>query len=155
MLKDDLNKDLVEALKGKNELKTGTLRLMLSALHNLEIEKRGKTGKDVALTDEDVIDVLKRESRKRKEAIELYRKGNRADLAEKEEAELKIIGLYLPREMSEEEVRKTVEEVVARVRSAGQSDFGRTMGEVMKVLKGKADAGLVSKLVKEALGKSE
>jgi len=104
MLKETLNKDLIVALKSGDKEKTGTLRLVLSALHNLEIEKRGKTGKDVALTDEDVLDVLKRESRKRKEAIELYQKGGRADLAGKEEAELGIIKNYLPPEMSEEEV---------------------------------------------------
>jgi len=162
MLKDDLNEDLVQALKSKDELKTGTLRLILSALHNLEIEKRGKTGpraggasRDVPLTDEDVLDVLKREARKRKEAMELYRKGNRADLAGREEAELKIIGSYLPPEMSEEEVRKVVGEVVGRVKPGGPTDFGRTMGEAMRVLKGKADAGLVFKLVKEFLEKGE
>ncbi|KKU94141.1 MAG: hypothetical protein UY26_C0003G0292 [Candidatus Jorgensenbacteria bacterium GW2011_GWA1_48_13] len=153
MLKETLNKDLIVALKSGDKEKTGTLRLVLSALHNLEIEKRGKTGKDVALTDEDVLDVLKRESRKRKEAIELYQKGGRADLAGKEEAELGIIKNYLPPEMSEEEVKKIIFEVVARVKPVGPSDFGRVMGEVMKVLKGKAEAGLVSKILKEALGR--
>jgi len=158
MLKDDLNKDLVAALKNKDELKAGALRLILAALHNLEIEKRGKSGlpaqagKDIALTEDDVLDVLKREVRKRKEAIELYQKGGRGDLADKEEAELKIIAAYLPPEMGEEELRRAVAETVARLKPSGPSDFGRVMGEVMKVLKGRADARLVAKLVKETLG---
>ncbi|HXF44458.1 MAG TPA: GatB/YqeY domain-containing protein [Candidatus Paceibacterota bacterium] len=153
MLKDTLNKDLVEALKANDELKTGTLRLILSALHNLEIEKRSKTGKSVELTDDDVLEVLKREVRKRKEAIDLYTKGNRADLAAKEESELKFIAIYLPPEMGEEEVRKEVAAVLLRVKPVGPADFGRVMGEAMKVLKGKADASLVSKIIKEHLEK--
>lgn len=152
MLKDKLNKDAVQALKNKDELRLGTLRLLSAAIHNLEIEKRTKSGTS-DLTDEEITDLLRREARKRKEAIELYKKGERRELAAKEEAELKIVGEYLPPELGVEEIKKAVVAALAKVGSdvKGPQDFGRVMSEAMKILKGRADANLVSELVKKAL----
>jgi uncharacterized protein YqeY len=119
-------------------------------LHNRIIEKKGK-GEEATLSDEEVLDLIRREAKKRKEAANLFTEGNRADLAEKELKELKILEVYLPAQMSEEDVRK---EIVAIIKSMGPvdpKDFGKVMGAVMKQLKGKADAGLANKILKEQL----
>lgn len=150
-----INSDLVTALKKRESLKTETLRLLLSSVHNKEIEKRGLSaqagkGNEAALNDEEVLEVINKEAKKRKEATELFIKGGRKDLADKETAELQILKDYLPAELGESEVLKIIEEVV-RLKPGGPQDFGRIMGEVMKQLKGRADASIVSRLVKERL----
>ena len=100
-LKEKLQSDLKEALKSNNAEKRDTLRLVLSAISNREIENKGK-GKERTLTDEEVMEVLGKEAKKRKESIEAYTKGGRADLVAKEEGELRIIKTYLPEELGEE-----------------------------------------------------
>lgn len=153
ILKDRINKDLIQALKDKNEVKLGTLRLFLASAHNREIEKRGK-GEDPDLTDEEVLEVLRREAKKRKESIEIYGKGGRLDLADKEAAELKILENYLPAQLDPKEAEKIIDEAIERVNPSGAKDFGKVMGEAMKKLKGIADSGLVNKIIKEKLEKS-
>ncbi len=150
-LKEKLNNDVVQALKNKDALSLETLRFLLASIHNREIEKRSKNGSDV-LTDEEVLEVLNKEAKKRKEAAALYERGGRKDLVEKELAELKIIQKYLPAEISEEEILKTVREIISKS-DVAPKDFGKTMGEIMKVLKGKADAARVSEIVKKELEK--
>ena len=100
-----------------------------------------------------MLEVLAREAKKRKEAAELYEKGNRPELAKKEIAELQIIKKYLPEEMSGAEIEKAFEAAVAKLQPAGAKDLGRVMGEAMKILKGRAEAGVVHRLVKERLEK--
>lgn len=145
-----INSDYEQALRAKNMPLVETLRLVLSAIKNKEIEKRGKTGSS-ELSEEEVIEVVTREVKKRKEAVELYEKGNRQDLAEKEKAELKIIEVYLPPQMGEDEVRDIVKKKIEELGNPPASDFGKTMGVVMKDLKGKADAQMVTKILKEFL----
>jgi hypothetical protein len=138
--------DLKSSMKNADQDKVGILRLLLSAIHNEEIAKRVR-GEEGILTSEEEIVVLKREAKKRKESIELYLKGGRNDLAEKEERELKFIGQYLPAELS----REAIEEVVSKVVAAGNKDFGTAMKESMKELKGQADGKLVAEVIKSLL----
>ncbi len=136
-------------MKAGEAAKVGVLRLLVSALNNKKIEKQVKEGGEAELKDEEVLEVVGKEAKKRKEAIALFLEGGREDLASKEESELKILGVYLPTQMAEADVRKIVEKVVA---AAPVKDFGQIMKEVMKELKGKADAGLITKILKEELG---
>ncbi|MEK7169208.1 MAG: GatB/YqeY domain-containing protein [Patescibacteria group bacterium] len=150
-LKDQASKELVQAQKDKNETKVSTLRLFLSAAHNREIEKKGH-GEDANLTDDDLSEILRREIKKRKESIEVYLKGNRPELAAKEQKELKILEDYLPPQLDSAAVEKIVQEAVDKILPAGPKDFGKVMNEAMKKLKGIADAGLVTKIIKEKIG---
>lgn len=147
MLKDKLQDDMKAAMIAKDEEKLSTLRMLKSALQYAEIAK----GLDYQANDEDVIAVIEKEVKKHREAIELYEKGGRPELAEKEKKELGILQSYLPEQMSEEEVKKLVDEAVASTGAATMQDMGRVMGELMPKVKGKADAGMVSGLVREKL----
>ncbi|MFH1759365.1 MAG: GatB/YqeY domain-containing protein [Patescibacteria group bacterium] len=153
MLKEKINENLMVAMKSGDAFAVEVLRGLNAVLHNKEIEKRSKEGED-ELTDEEVVEVLSREVKKRKEAVELYKQGNRPELAEKEEKEMVIIQKYLPEQMSEEEVEKVVNEQIKILRSAqndGESSFGNVMKAVMAELKGKADGKVVSEIIKEKL----
>ena len=162
MLHQKISDNLKEAMKAGQEFEVGVFRMLLSALHNKEIEKKGK-GLEPALSDEDAIEVLSKEAKKRKEAIEAYTKGNRDDLVQKETEELEIIKKYLPEQLNREEVERIVTAVIEKLgakprnvhrdalRGKEIKDFGRVMAEAMKELKGKADASLVSELVKNNL----
>src|SRR3989338_858323 len=150
MLHQKINEDLKEAFKGKDDFRVGVLRLIISALHNKEIEKKGKGGKP-SLLEEEVIEILFKEAKKRKEAAEIYNKGGRNDLAEKEKKELEIVQKYLPEQLSEIEVEKIVKTVVEKSGVKNIKEFGRLMGEVMKELNGKADATFVGEIIKKLL----
>jgi len=145
-----IHEDYDQALRARQMPLVETLRLVLSAIKNREIEKRGKTGTS-ELSEEEVIEVVTREVKKRKEAIELYTKGGRQDLVDKEQAELKIIEIYLPPLMSEDDIRDIVKNKLVDLGNPPASDFGKTMGVIMKDLKGKADAQLVTKVIKELM----
>ncbi len=138
--------DLKEAMKAGNAEKVGLLRMLNSALKNKAIEK----GKDATLTEDDEMQVLLREAKKRKESVEAFMTGGRADLADKEKAELAIIEEYLPKQMSREEAAALVDKILAGV--ADKSNTGLVMKAVMAEMKGKADGKMVSELVKEKLG---
>lgn len=147
MLKDKLQEDIKAAMVAQDAEKLSTLRMLKSALQYAEINK----GLDYQATDEDVIDVIGKEVKKRRESIDLYEKGGRPELAEKEEQELAILQSYLPEQMSEEEVKKLVDEAVAATGGTSMQDMGKVMGALMAKVKGKADAGMVSNLVKQKL----
>jgi uncharacterized protein YqeY len=144
-LQQKINDDLKIALKAGDTEKVGVLRMLSAVLHNREIEK----GKDAKLTEEEVLQVLTREAKKRKEAIELFEKGGRPELAEKERAELTLIEAYLPKQMAREEVIAAVEKILAGL--ADKSNAGLVMKAVMQELKGKADGKMISEIVKEKL----
>ena len=146
-LKEKLNADLKNALKSGNQFMADVLRLLLAALHNREIDNRAKTGSP-ELTDEAVIQLLAAEAKKRKEAIEIFIKGSRADLVRKKEQELAIIKTYLPEEISPREVEVKVVQILERL---GTKDFGQAMKAVMQELKGRADAKLIAEIVKKKL----
>lgn len=147
MLKDKLQEDMKAAMIAKDEEKLSTLRMLKSALQYAEIAK----GAGYQATDEDVIDVIGKEVKKRRESIDLYQKGGRPELAEKEEKELTVLMSYLPEQMGEEEVKKLVDEAVSSTGATSMQDMGKVMGALMPKVKGKADAGMVSNLVRQKL----
>ncbi len=145
-LLEKLTQDIKEAMKSGNAGKVGVLRMLSSALKNRAIEK----GKDAVLTDEEAVQVLAREAKKRKESVEAFEKGGRPDLAEKEKIELVLVEAYLPKQMSREEVVSAVEKVLSGL--SDKSNQGLVMKTVMAELKGKADGKMISEIVKEKLG---
>ena len=144
-LADRLQQDLHRALRAGDSLRVSTIRLARAAIHNASIE-RGR-----ALTDAEIEEIITREMKRRREAIEAFGKGGRDDLVQKETLELAILSEYLPPQLSEADLRAIVAEAVAQVSAAGPQDMGRVMGAVMPKVKGRADGGLVSRLVREAL----
>lgn len=141
-LKATIQADLTTALKNRDDLKLQTLRLLSSALHNEEIAQ----GKE--LTESEIFVIVKREIKKRKEAIESYRSVGRNDTADKEAAEMKILEAYLPAQMSEVEITALVDEVLA---SSPAGNAGQIIGMVMKKTGGNADGNLVAKIVNQKL----
>jgi hypothetical protein len=142
-ISEQIDSLLKEAMIAKDEQATGLYRLLKSALKNAEIEKRSE------LEGADVVRVLEKEAKQRRDSIEQYRAGNREDLAAHEESELKVIESFLPEKMGEDEVRAEIKKIISA--NEGQ-DFGRTMGAVMGQLKGKADGALVQRIVREEMG---
>lgn len=151
-LKEKLNSEAVSALKSRDSFRADALRFLIASIHNKEIEKRAKSGAE-NLTEEEILEVLNREAKKRKEAAEFFKNGGRQESAEKELKELEIIKSYLPAELGEEEIQKIVDKTLLKLGVKNEKDFGRAMGEVMKNLKGKADANFVSNLVRDYLKK--
>jgi uncharacterized protein len=150
-LHQQIEADLKTALKSGDKEKAGTLRFLISALKNFQIEK--KTKDETYLSDQDVVAVLKRQAKQRKDSIEGYEKGARADLAEKEKKELAILAAYLPAEMDEQEVQNIVCAKIQDLGISGKADFGKLMGAAVKEVAGKADGGLVKKIVDQEIAK--
>jgi len=145
-----LEADYLTAVKQKDQAKVDIYRLLKSALKNEEIEKRTDRSQLDGLNEEDVIKVLKKEAKKRQEAIQLYTSGGRDDLRKKEESELTIIKEYLPSELADEEIKNIVKKVI-QDNNLSQQDFGQAMKLVMAELKGQADGKRVGQIVKELL----
>lgn len=145
LLQDQLNNDLKIAMKAQDVLTKDTIRLIRAALKNAEIEKRSE------LTEEAVIDVLARMSKQYRDSISTYRDNGREDLAEKEENELEVLMRYLPSQLSEIEIRDLIIEAISQTAAAGPQDRGKVMGVIMPKVKGRADGGIVSKIVGELL----
>ena len=152
--RERIESDLIAAQKSRAQERVNVLRLLISEIKNKEIEKRGAgsssgvgTGKGDVLDDAQVIEVLRREVKKRSEAIELFKKGNRADLAAADEADILIINAYLPPLMNREDIVRIVDGICA----SGTRDFPSVMREAMKTLKGKADGALVKEVIESCL----
>lgn len=137
------------AMKAGDSGKLTTLRGLISVLNNKNIEKRVKTGTEDPLTDEEVTTALLTEAKKRKESMEVFKTGGRPELADNEAKELVIIQEYLPKQLSTEETLAAVE---AALEKSGSKEFGPAMKAVMAELRGKADAALVTEIVKKKLG---
>lgn len=144
-LLETITSDLLQAAKNNEPLVRDTLRGVKSAIKNAEIAK-GHT-----LSDEEIVDVLAKEVKQRKESIDSFTSGGRPELAEKEQAEIDILTKYLPEQMGEDEVRTIVDEVLAATGATTKQDMGKVMGALMPRVKGKADMSLVSRLVAERL----
>ncbi len=142
-----IREELTKALKEAEPLKPETLRGLLSSIHNAEIDNRSKGGKG-ELSEDEIIRVLQKEAKKRKEAAELYSGAGRQDLEDKELSELDIISSYLPSPLE----RSEVEAIVKGVIGEGSDNFGSVMKVVMEKVAGRAEANLVSEIVKEQLG---
>ena len=147
-LKEKLQADLTEAIRGRDEVKSGTIRMLLSAITNEEVA--GKAAK--VLTDAEIITVLSRETKKRREAVEAFTAAKRDDLANKEKAEAAVIAQYLPEQLSEAEIKKMIADTITETNAAGPAGMGLVMKVLQPKIAGKADGGVVSALVKAALG---
>jgi len=148
-IKDTLQKDLTEAIRGRNEITSGTIRMVLTAITNEEVA--GKEAR--VLSDEEVITVLSREAKKRREAAEAFETAGRTDKAALEKSEGEVIAKYLPAQLSEADIAAIIAEAIASTGAQGLGDMGKVMGAVKPKIAGKADGGLVSALVKAALNK--
>lgn len=148
-LKDQIMADLKEAMKQKQKDRLRVLRSLKSKLLEKEISER--KGGEGELSDEQAIEVLMKAAKQRKESIEQFEEGDREDLAENEREELAIIESYLPKMLSEDEIRKATRKKIDELGAEDMSDMGRVMGAMMQELKGKAEGSKVSKVVKEEL----
>ena len=148
-IKEQLKKDLTEAIRGRDEITSGTIRMVLTAITNEEVA--GKEAR--VLSDEEVITVLSREAKKRREAAEAFENAGRADKSALEKSEGEVIAKYLPAQLSEADIAAIIAEAIASTGAQGPGDLGKVMGAVKPKIAGKADGGLVSALVKAALNK--
>jgi len=139
--------DLLNAMKSGDAARAGTLKMLKS---DMSYEK-GKTGKD--MSDEQMLEVVSRSAKRRRESIKEFQRGNRQDLVDKETQELAIVEEYLPQQMGGEEIEKFITEKLSSLEEITQKDFGRIMGEVMKELKGKADGAVVKSILSAKLEK--
>ncbi len=151
-LKDRLRHDLTAAIKARDDLRSSTLRMVLTAITNAEVA--GSEARE--LSDDDIIGVLSTESKKRREAAQAFADGDRAEMADKERAEAAVIADYLPAQLGEEEISELVRTAIEQVGAGGEGM--RAMGKVMGVLtpqtKGRADGGVVAAEVRRQLGAS-
>jgi uncharacterized protein len=143
---EKLQDQLKASMKNKDEVRTSVLRMLISDFKYAQIEKKGP------LDEAESVQVVKRSIKKRKESIEMYEKGGRADLASKESAELKILQEFVPAEMDEESIRQKVGEVIAELGATDKKDMGRVMKEVLSRYKGQIDGKVAQKIVSEKLG---
>ena len=149
MIRDDIKTALVAAMKGGDKAATGTIRLIQSAIKNRDIELR--TGTAPADDDLMVTEVLQKMIKQRRESADLYRKGNRNELADAEEAEIAVIERFLPKQMSEDEARSAISAIIAETGASGMKDMGKVMGEVKSRYAGQIEPARASALVKAAL----
>ena len=144
-LKEKLLSDMKEAMKSKDSLKLETVRSVISAVKNQEIDLRKE------LDEEEILNLVSREVKKRKEAASLYKKGKRPELQDKEIQEMKILQTYLPEQVSEEDLRERIQEVIAETGAESMKDFGKIMKTLVPEFKGKADNALIKELTNEYL----
>jgi uncharacterized protein YqeY len=147
-LKEKLQSDLTDAIRSRAEVKSGTIRMLLAAITNEEVS--GKSAR--VLNDAEIITVLSREAKKRREAVEAYVAAKRTDLADKEKAEGDVIAQYLPAQLSEDEIKKMIADAITETGASGPAGMGLVMKVLSPKIAGKADGGVVSGLVKAALG---
>lgn len=161
-LKEKIKDDMKAAFKAGDTATRSTLTMLLSVIQNRELEKRAKlikagsaTEADVAeksaLTDEEVVDAISSELKKRRESVATYEQAGRPELAAGEQAEAGVLSRYLPEQLDEAAVRKLIADAVAATGAAGPKDMGRVMGAIAGALKGRFDGSRASALVKEAL----
>ena len=149
MIRDEIKAALVTAMKGGDKAATGTIRLIQSAIKNRDIELRTSS----ATTDDNLVvtEVLQKMIKQRRESAELYRKGNREELAATEEAEIAVIERFLPTQMSDDEASAAIQAIIAETGASGMKDMGKVMGEVKAQLAGQIDPARASAMVRAAL----
>ncbi len=147
-LESKIQEDLKTAMKAGDRFKVETLRGLMAQIKDERIKLRPKE-----LTEDNVLAVIQRAVKRRKEAIELYKQGNRQDLADKEQKELELLREYLPEQLSGQEITNIVNQVIEQVGAASVRDLGKVMGAVMKQVQGKADGKEVQQIVRERLTK--
>ncbi len=145
-LKDQIQKDLIENMKAKNEAAVGAIRMLKTSIMKFETAGEAKTA-----NDEEIIQLVNKEIKQRKDSIEQFEKGNRPELAAKEKAEMAFLEKYMPAQMSEDEIKAIIKEGMAATGASTKADLGKLMGAIMPKVKGKADGGLVNRLVQSML----
>lgn len=159
-LKGKIRAEFKEAFKAKDEIKLSVLKMVQSEIGNAEINKRAKLSKEgktdsleaeALLTDDEALQVISREIKKRKDAIDVYDKAGRPELAERERAEMRVLMSYMPEQMGEDQVRDMVEKAIEQSGAKGEKEIGKVMAVLMPQVKGKADGAMVNKIVKELL----
>ncbi|HBB76183.1 MAG: hypothetical protein A2186_00335 [Candidatus Levybacteria bacterium RIFOXYA1_FULL_41_10] len=148
MDKNKLQEELKKSMLARDELRTSVLRLLLSAINYYEIQKGGA---GYVATEEDVLSVIQKEAKQRRDSITEYEKAERQDLADKEKKELEILQTFLPEQMPEDKIQKIVEQTISEIGAVSIQDMGKVMGELNGKLKGKADMGMISNLVRQKL----
>ena len=149
-MRDDLNRALKEAMRAKDERGVSTLRLILAALKDRDIAARAKGNND-GISDDEILQMLQSMVKQRKDSISMYEKGGRLELAEGEQQEIDIIQRFLPKQMSDEEIKAAVEAVIAELGASGLKDMGGVMGELRTRHAGCMDFGKASPIVKASL----
>ncbi len=150
MTKQQLRDQLKESMLAKNADKTNILRFILSGLTYYEINKGGA---GYEATEEDIQAVIQKEAKQRRDSIEQFQKANRQDLVDKEQKELDLLSEYLPKQMSEEEIKKLVTEAITQTGASSMQDMGKVMSALTPQTKGKADGSLVSQIVRQELSR--
>lgn len=146
MLRDRIGDDMREAMKARDRLRVGALRMLMAAVKNAEVEKLHQ------LSDDEVLEVVAREAKRRRESIEAFEQGGRRDLVDKEAAELAVLEGYLPARLTEEEISLLVEEAIAETGASTPKQMGEVMKALIPKIRGRADGAEVSALVKARLG---
>ncbi|ABR49181.1 GatB/Yqey domain protein [Alkaliphilus metalliredigens QYMF] len=144
-LKAQLANDLKEAMKNKDTLRKSVITMIRSDIKQVEVDQR------IELNDEDIIEILSKQAKQRRDAAVEFRKGNRQDLVEEVQQELEVIMSYLPEQLTPEEVAQVVDETISEVGAASIKEMGKIMAAVMPKLKGKADGKIVNQIVRERL----
>ncbi len=147
MLLEIISEKTKEAMRAGRETEVGVFRMALAVLKNKEIEKRGRS--EEALTQDEEIEILRKEVKKRKESAEMFQNGGRNDLAEKENEEIKILKSLLPEELSPEKIEEIVIAAIKKIVPQGPKDFGRVMAEAMKETGGRADSSVIAEAIKK------
>ncbi len=150
-LRARIQADTKEAMKSKDAPRLSTLRLISAAIKDREIAARGENTEHPGLTDGDLVAILSKMVKQRQESARAYEEGGRLELAEKEEAEIKVIQAYLPRQLDEAEVKSAIEKVVADLNASSIRDMGRVMAELRARYAGQMDFGAVGPMIKEKL----
>ena len=148
-LKDQINQDLKDAMKSGDKNKVNAVRAIRAALLEKEVSLR--VGGKAELNEEQELEVVMSLAKKRKDSIQQYQDAGRNDLVATEQAELAVIDAYLPAQISDEEIRNVIQEIITNAGATSMKDMGKVMGAAMKQLKGKADGGKVQEIVKSAL----
>ncbi|MBI3230972.1 MAG: GatB/YqeY domain-containing protein [Burkholderiales bacterium] len=147
-LKDQITEDMKTAMRAKDSAKLGTIRMLTAAIKQKEVDER------VVVTDEDVLNIVTKMIKQRKDSIVQFEQGGRQDLADIEKAELEVLNVYLPASLSEQEINDLIAAAVAEVGATGPQDMGKVVAILKPKMAGRADMGKVSGLVKAALAKA-
>jgi len=163
MLKEKIQEDIKTAMRSGEQLAVSTLRMLAASITSKEKEKRYKASKqspeineeqlvkESQLADEEIIETISSEVKKRRDSVTAYEKGNRPELAQKEKDEIIILQKYLPEQLSEEDIRKIASQAISKTGAKEMKDMGKVMAELSPQIKGKADGSIVSKIIKELL----
>ncbi len=145
-LKEKIQKDLIEAMKAKEEVRVSALRMLKAAILKFEV-----SGDRKEATDDDILVLVNKEVKQRKDSIEQFRTGGRPEMADQEEKEVAVLQAYMPEQMGEAEIEVLVKEAIASTGATSKADIGKVMGALMPKVKGKADGGVVNKIVNSLL----